>query len=199
MGSTCAQWVRVACPPPPPACARFCACCWGWGSPSGSWAPSRRGGAFLCCCVRGFPPFAPTARRVRALLGGGSPSLFLPLADARVKRARPFRGSPRLCLTSVGFLHGERAPWVSVPLFRPSQSRAGLRGPMAVLSGGGPCAGLTSLCYLRRHIVVLVARVHAIFGPGAICTVEVLWPGAFNTVSRRHLHHCNRRRCSLAA
>ena len=78
----CARYV-----PRPLLPARGLCALLGMGAPSSSsssWARSR--GRVPCCCDQGSPPRAPTARRGRALLGGGFPSPFPPSMVARVKR-----------------------------------------------------------------------------------------------------------------
>ena len=58
----------------------------------------------------GVSPQSLDARCWRALLGGGSPTSFFPLVPARVKRVRPFGGSPLLIVGPLQFRAlGERA------------------------------------------------------------------------------------------
>ena len=111
-GLACALWARVVCPPPPPAHARF----------------ERAVGA-------GGTPLVPVPCRAGRCWVGVPPP---PSADARVKPAEPFRGAPRLHLSSVRLLLWEHALRFFAPLLRPSWCHAGLRGPMAVISGVGP-------------------------------------------------------------
>ena len=70
-----------------------CTFCWGWGLPSLSWAWPHVGS---CAAMSGDP--------------------LPPLAAARVKRTCPVEGYPRLVLSSVVALHGERALQGFVPL-----------------------------------------------------------------------------------
>ena len=144
--------------------------------------------------MRAAYPLPPPARAGFArVVGAGGTPLVLGTHHAGGSRAAVFGGpplcpccapgGPRLCLGSFRFLRGERTPWVFVPLFCLYWSCAGHRGLMAILCGDGPRSGLTSLRRIRRHVVILAVRVHAVFGPGAVCAVEVLWPGALAAVS----------------
>ena len=87
-----------------------------WGPPSGSSGPPRRG--YPAGTLGGPPPLPRWAPGARTAGWGFPPSLPPPL-DARVRRARSFRGGPRLCrlVSHVRLL--ARAPYSFVPPLRP--------------------------------------------------------------------------------
>ena len=108
------------------------------------------------------------------MLGGGFPLPPSPPAwAARVRRARPFRGAPRLRLSAVGFPCRARTPGDFVPPLLLIMSRAVGRGPMVAVSGCRSRTGLASLQRLQRHLVVLTARVLSVFGRSASCAIKV--------------------------
>ena len=94
--------------------------------------PVVRGIPALLCL--GVPP-VPLLHDVGARCWVGGPPPPLPTSAATcVKRGQPFGGSPRLGLSSVGFLSGERALWVFVPLLLRLRSLPVRQVPMAVLA-----------------------------------------------------------------
>ena len=112
------------------------------------WVPALKVGS--CTDMFWGPPCAPAAHRGRAA-GWGVPPSFPPLTAARVKRVRPFGGSPLLVLASVVASHGERVLQGFVPLllcFHPFLTH---RGPIASLATGGPHIGSIPLCCLRHQ------------------------------------------------
>ena len=138
-----------------------------WVPPSGLCSLSHDG--VPCFWVGGPPPPSPP-RQPLALsacnrLGGTLSSVSPPLGSCAGR--------------ALGFF---------VPLLCPNLSRSVLRGPMAVLSYGVPCAGLTSLRRLRRHFVVLAARLLAVFSRSPVCTIKMLWRAPHSAVSHRRLH-----------
>ena len=78
----------------------------GGGPSSSSWSWPRGG---VRTAVIGGTPCSLAACRGRALLGGGSPPYFPPLAAAHIKRAQPFGGSSRLISNSIAAACGEYA------------------------------------------------------------------------------------------
>ena len=133
--SACAQWVRAACPPPPPARPRV-------ARTAGAGGPLLRPGTGRtvesCADLFEGPPLAPAARCGRALLCGGFPPSFPPLAAALIKRAHPFGGSPRLVISYVVSSRREQVLRDCVPLLLRFRPPPVFRGPMAVLATGGP-------------------------------------------------------------
>ena len=132
-------------PPPSPACCARCAHAAVWGGPPLSptsgcarrlLSPARAQFARAAgkgdpihplypglalgarVAISGGTPRSLAARRGRALLGGGSPSSFPPLASARINCAQPFRGSPFPVVDSSHAARWERALPGFVPLLR---------------------------------------------------------------------------------
>ena len=75
-----------------------------------------RWGRALPCL--GVSPRSLAARRGRVLMGGAPPPSFPPLTAARVKRVRPFDGSPSLVSSSSHAVHGERGLLGFFPFLR---------------------------------------------------------------------------------
>ena len=162
----CAPWARAAgwgVPPPPPprwlltvgVYSRSGGALVSVHPPSGSCAMSARwephsGLLYLSlgggsCAAVFAPPRALDVRHGCALMGEGYLSPLPPLAEACVRRARQFRGSPPFRLSSVGVLRQACALGIFVPPLLQNPSRAVVRGPMTVVSCCSPRSVRTSL------------------------------------------------------
>ena len=138
-----------------------------WEPPSGSCSPPH--GVVLRCCARGSPP-DPSLRAMSTRCWLGVP---LPPSSPRRMLALGARdrsgGGALLRLSVVQLPLRARPPGVFIPPLLLLVSRYVWCGPMAFLLWLRNRTGLVTHQHLRRRLVILTARVHAVFSRSASC------------------------------